>query len=289
MIPENENLFEVSIRVHGVEWVVVFAYFDETEGKNKDFFAVAGYLFDEAGVSTFRRLYKERLEHRLPVNEHGRRIFHASPIYWGDKEFAQYSRPVREYWLSLMAQILSETAKMGVVVGVESKDYAQGLQNSIFKVERQGKPVDSLASWVGSPYSLCLFRCVEGINEWMEQQGIAGPVEYTMEAGRARENTEAAAIFARLSSEALRDRFRVGGYRFVPKAPETPWLFGADYFAWWWQANHHVSAQHVIPPDGWQRPVVPLLENVPHRGVYLTEASIGIHAMINAFYGLMGP
>ncbi len=66
---QEPNLFQVSLDVHGIDWVIVFAYFDETfGGADNKLTAVAGYLFDADGVDLFRKLYQQNVEPYIPEN-----------------------------------------------------------------------------------------------------------------------------------------------------------------------------------------------------------------------------
>jgi hypothetical protein len=83
LLPQ-EDLIAVSLAVHGIDWRVVFAYFDETlGGAGDELTAVAGYLFDRDGVARFLSAYRSRVESLLPSDRHGRKMFHAAPCFDG--------------------------------------------------------------------------------------------------------------------------------------------------------------------------------------------------------------
>lgn len=274
-----------SLDVHHIDWVVVYAYFDETVGgQNDELTAVAGYLFDRAGVERFLQIYRETIEPLLPPDKHGVKMFHAAPCFDGDDPYFGIARPIRECILARMATAISKSVTVGVVVGIDQKEYGAGLLGSAVQIN--GKRPDSLEPWVGSKYSLCLLRCIHGLNDWMNGHNIDGPVEYVMESGNPKED-EAHRLLSRLNLSPLRGSLRMGNYGFRPKGPENPWLFAADYFAWVWQKND----RPILPNDvgDWQAPVRPMLESALHLGVDLTEQSVNTQAIVNAFNGLMYP
>jgi hypothetical protein len=288
---QERNLFKVSLDVHGIDWVVVFAYFDRTRGGAHDMTAVAGYLFDNEGAAKFIDLYKQNVEPMLPPDKHGKKIFHAASLFDRDDQFSGMERPIRECVISRMAEAIRDCVTVGIVVGIENTEYQEGLKGRYIRVRREGVDAKSLEPWVGSKYSLCLLRAIHGLNTWLDEQNIAGPIQYAMEAEEVAVQEQALAILARLhAAPKLRDSYRIGGYAFWPKSPEIPWLFAADYFGWWWQFSERVSANPEKDWHGdWESPVVPLIENKPHLASYLTEASVGTQALVNAFYGLMKP
>lgn len=271
----------------------MFAYFDGTVGgARRELTAVAGYLFDRDGAARFERLYRDTVEPRLPPDKHGVRVFHAAPCFDGDGLFFGMQRPIRESILALMADAIKQTATVGITVGIEDDEFNRGLEGHYVGVNVRGVKASSLAPWVGSKYSVCLLRCVHGLNSWLNGQSIEGPIEYVMEAGERPEiEEETIGIFSRLAQHPkLRRQYRIGKYGFMPKGPETPWLFAADYFAWVWQHNDLVSNAPLRDEYGdWQTPVVPLIEAKPHLASYLTEQSVNIQALVNAANRLFTP
>jgi len=282
-----ESLFEESIRVHGTKQVVVFAYFDETEGgAGGALTAVVGYLFDAEGVSKFRDLYRRDLEPHIPPQKDGRRIFHAADIYAGNPPFSGRQKDFNEFRLAKMAEIIGQSVSMGVIMGIGSADYQLGLQGRFIPATIGGKRVKSLAPWVGSPYSVCLFRCVQKINEWLDEQNIPDAVEYVMESGRPKLEKEALAIFSRIAAHPHFSKdYRIGKYGFTPKGPSTPWLFAPDHYAWEWQRWDRLAES---PDDGeWRQVFLKPIEARPHYATYLSEKSVNLTAMVNAVNKLM--
>ena len=78
-LPYYESPFEDSLEVLGIDWIIVFAFFDETgmHASAPDT-VVAGYLFSKDGAKNFRRMFQENIFPLLPPNKRGERIFHTS-------------------------------------------------------------------------------------------------------------------------------------------------------------------------------------------------------------------
>ena len=161
----------------------MFAYFDETgtSGGAERLTGVAGYLFDQAGVTKFRELYQAKVEPLIPPNDKGIRVFSASGVNAGRDHYHMPGR-AKEAIFGAMVEALSETVIMGAVVAVTPEDYAEGIKGRYIRV-RSSDPRDSIALRAGSKYSACLLRCIEQINTWLdlEKRDVDGGIEYTFE------------------------------------------------------------------------------------------------------------
>src|SRR5205814_6628712 len=103
---DEDSILEEFIDLHEIDWIVVFAYFDET-GMHSEApdTVLAGYLFSKNDAKTFRQFYKEKLFPLLPINKHGKRIFHANkccPDY-GNSEYETLTRETRWHIADLVA------------------------------------------------------------------------------------------------------------------------------------------------------------------------------------------
>lgn len=293
MFREERNLFEVSLDVHGIDWVVVFAYFDETfGGAHNDLTAVAAYLFDGDGVRRFRELYQTTVEPMLPVDpKRGVKMFHAAPLFDRHPPFDGLERPVRECILARMADAIRESVTVGAVIGIENAEYNAGLLGRYIGIRVAGQRSNSLLPCVGSPYSLCLLRCIHGINAWLDSHGAErNSIEYVIESGSPHLQVEASTMLASLGACPLAAKYRWRKYSFVQKGPQDPWLFAPDYFAWVWQKNDRLGETGLRDEYGdWQTPILPLIASKDHIASYLTEKSVNIQALVNSVNGLMGP
>jgi hypothetical protein len=64
-LPFYDSVFEDSLEVHEIDWIVVFAYFDET-GMHSSALdtVVAGYLFSKDGAKNFRQLFQDNIDEK---------------------------------------------------------------------------------------------------------------------------------------------------------------------------------------------------------------------------------
>ncbi len=133
-------------------------------------------------------------------------------------------------------------------------------------------------------------RCIGGLNHWLDENNIEGPIEYIMESGQNPQiEEEATVILSNVSaSEKLRKKYRLGGYGFREKGPETPWLFAPDYFAWTWQKNDaRIEEPEKDVYGDWRSALLPLIEGKPHLVKHLSEGALNVMALVNEFNGLM--
>lgn len=285
MFGQGKSLFEISLDVHRIDWVVVFAYFDETfGGAHNDLTAVAGYLFNPEGAERFRQEYQKNVEPLLPIDpKRGVKMFHAAPLFDGDDPFFGIERHVREGILARMAEAIRKSVTVGVVMGIERAEYEIGLKGRYIGIQIGERRMESLQPWVGSEYTLCLLRCIHGLNAWLDSQGVgADRVEYVIESGSKHLDAEASQMLARLGPSPLGKKYRWDKYSFVQKGPDTPWLFATDYFAWVWQRNDRLSEGVLKDEYGdWQTPVLPLIQDKLHLASYLTEQSVNMQALVN--------
>jgi hypothetical protein len=269
----------------------VFAYFDETTGgdKNDRLDAVAGYLFDASGAAHFLMRYRDWIEPLIPLDEHGRRIFHAAACFDGSDQYFGSERPIREAIMGRMATVIAESVAVGAVVCVEHEQYRLGKRGRYVRVRTQAQPEpDGVAPWLDSMYSMCLHRCIDTLNQWLnlERPG-ASSVEYVIEQGSPHQ-AEATQVLDRIATnEKLRSRYRWRAHTFLQKGPESPWLFAADFYAWEWQRSDRLSEEGRIQNE--RSLLQPALDAKPHLAMYLMEAAVNANAMINAFYGLVRP
>jgi hypothetical protein len=279
---------ETSIRVHGVEWV---AYFDETSGgyPTDRLDAVAGYLFDADGACHFLRRYRELVEPLIPVDKRGRKIFHASHCHNGFKAYSGTPRPIREAIMGRMATVIGESVTVGVLVSVKHQQYHLGTKGRYVKVQTQAQPdAKDVKPWIDSMYSMCLHRCIDSINGWLNaHKPDVAAVKYVVEAGSPHQE-EASLVLSRIEvNNKLRARYRWGYHEFIEKGPDSPWLFAPDFYAWDWQRFDRLKAEGSAEADGTLLQAA--LDAKPHLAVELTEASVNTHAIINVSYGLVRP
>jgi hypothetical protein len=273
---DEDSTFEDFIDLHEIDWIIVFAYFDET-GMHSEApdTVVAGYLFSKNDAKTFRQFYKEKLFPLLPVNKHGKRIFHANkccPDY-GNGEYESLTRETRGHIADLVAEAIIQTVSLGCVVGMEKQEYAKAIAHS-----------PQLANLSGSEYTACLIRCIENMAAWMNTENVKGRILYVFEAG-CEHQEEASQFLMKISrSEELKMRYRWHNYTFLDKDENVPQLFAPDLLAWEWQ---RIMRNRLNPNRKESRPRLSrLLTSKPHIKEYISETGLGIRAIVNTFYGV---
>jgi len=272
-LPYYESLFEDSLEVLQIDWTIVFAFFDETgmHGSAPDT-VVAGYLFSKDGAKNFRRMFQENIFPLLPPNKRGERIFHASKCIGRNDEYASLSTTDCEHIVDLMVDAIKKSITVGLVVGMEKREYAKAIAHS-----------PMLTQLAGSEYTVCLMRCIANMAAWLDEKNIAGRVLYVFEAG-CEHQEEANKTFANISgSEELKKRYRWHNYAFVDKGADVPQLFAPDLLAWEWQ---RARINTLNPQRGEWRLTLSKLAEKPHRAQYLSEEAVGINALVNSFYGI---
>jgi len=253
----------------------MFAYADETGTPERDLSGVAAYVFSDDGAKQFRHFYESNIHNRIPLNKNGVRLYHTSRCATGSREYEGMDDSERQQIIDLMVQCISQSATLGVAVLLPRAEYEKARDASPPVVECSG-----------SPYSVCLVRCMNIICDWLDQKELGGGIDYVFEAGD-RHQREANDFLRRISlSPELNKRYRMHEFSFMPKGPEVPQLFAPDLLAWEWQ-RAHVNASK--PQRGeWRMTLKNLFDGTPHVPLYLTATSIGIQSMINKFYNLDG-
>ena len=275
--PYHESLFDDSLEVHGVDWIIVFAYFDETGTHDSaPDTVVAGYLFSKDGAKRFRQTFMETIYPLLPPDKYGRRIYHSTKCIGGYEPYDTLSIDDREHIVDLMVDAIKNSVALGCVVGMEKQEYAKALANS---------PI--LRQLAGSEYTVCLHRCIENMAAWVNEKEIQGRIQYVFEAG-CKHQQEANDIFARISkSEELKKRYRWHSFSFVEKGLDVPQLGVPDLLAWEWQRARVNSLNR--KRGEWRLTLKKLVHGppkTPHLLEYESETAVGIRALVNAFYGI---
>ena len=162
MQPYYESLFEDSWEVHGIEWIAVFAYFDETGTHDSALItAVAGYLFSKDGAKLFRRMCHENIDPLLPLDKHGQRVYHSTKCIGGFDQFATLTVTQRERIVDLLVETIKKSMMLGVVIAIENKDYEDAIADS-----------SRTRELAGDKYSVCLTRCIENMAAWLNRKDI---------------------------------------------------------------------------------------------------------------------
>jgi hypothetical protein len=266
------SLLEDSMFVHGIKWVCVFAYFDETgtDGKSP-IVAMSGYLFSSDGAFRFDDLYRQRVVPMLPPEANG--IFHASHCMAQEKKFTSISKTHAENILCAMADAIEESVHFGVTILIERSDYEQA------KIAQAN--IEELS---GTPYAVCALSCIDDMNAWMDKEKISEGVEYIFEMGHEREARE---MLDRIGeSQQLRTKYRWTKYGFAEKG-SSPQLCAPDLLAWEQQYAYKVALMKDRRP--WRMTLSGMVGAKPHITRFLSPIRIGGQGMMNMMYGLIDP
>jgi hypothetical protein len=268
----------------------MLACFDETTGgdRNDKLDAVAGYLFDAEGIARYLKRYREYVEPLIPPDKKGRKIFHAASCFAARDQYKSVPREIRYAIMGRMATVIGESVIVGTVVVVEHEQYRLGKRGRYMRLRTGGQPSpDGVTPWMDSMYSMCLHRCIASLNQWLTaERPNASRIEYVIEQGSRQ--PDAAQVLDRIANnEQLRARYRWGRHRFVPKAPDNPWLFAPDFYAWEWQRYDRLAENGRAQDE--PSLLQPALDAKPHTALYLMEGAVNTNALINAFYGLVRP
>lgn len=253
----------------------MFAYFDETgtHGDQAPITAVAGYLFSESGAELFRQMFQENVYPLLPPDRHGNKIYHSHKCIGGYDQFANLTPLEREHIVTLLVEAINKSITVGVVLVLPKEASADAIDRA-----------PGLKSLAGDAYSQCLIRCIEYMAEWLDDESVSEQVDYIFEAGCIYQK-EANRIFEKIAAlEELKARYHWHSYSFCEKSAESPQLFAPDLLAWEWQ-RAHINAMNPHCKE-WRLTLKTLFAGSPHIPRYLTSTSVGIRAIINAFYGL---
>jgi hypothetical protein len=273
---DADSNLEDFIDLHEIDWIIVFAYFDETgmHASAPDT-VVAGYLFSRDSAKAFKQGCADNVFPLLPFNKRGKKVFHASKCCpdFGNAEYESLPLEKRRHIADLVADETVKTVSLGCVVGMEKEEYRKAVEHS---------PI--LRQLSGSEYTACLVRCVENMASWLDGEKISGRVLYVFEAGCEHEDEATRFLNNIAKSEELKRRYRWHNYAFVEKSPQVPHLFSADLLAWEWQ-RWRLNGLNPQMKEG--RPILrKLITGKPHIKEYISEPGLGIRALINSFYGV---
>ena len=260
-------LFLDSLDVHRIGWVVVFAYFDETgtSGGEEHLTAVAAYVFSKDGAERFNEIFQRDIIQLLPICK-GKRQHSSAKCFnkLTPEAFAELSRR------KLAA--IKECVSAGAIVAVKPETYLQVAGKS-----------PQLAGLTGNKYSACLIRCIEGVAQWLTEEGITDSIEYMFEDGCNHE-AEARQIVGRIKrSDILRDRLHWKIHSFTDKGDHAPWFLAPDMLAWEWQRHY----KHLTQSNFKARPeFYELLKGLPYMTEVEDKYTLVMRAMVNMFHGL---
>jgi hypothetical protein len=192
-------------------------------------------------------------------------------------QFEEWTLPQRNLLLHDLSEIIVLNRICGFVSFVETIEYDQWCKENPRHV-----------SWIGSPYTACLMRCVETAGIVARQKRLDGSIDYVFESGCAKQK-EASEFMTRLvNNPALKAGLRVGNFGFAAKSRQ-PILCTADFLCWEWQRNYVESTKAGEVNGNWRSELKILLSPDPTE-IYpqkISKQSLSSQAITNAAHRIV--
>ncbi len=210
--------------------IVLKAFFDETGGdETKDLTAVAGFVYDEAGLTEFTEAWAPHITGLS-------KPYRTSTCNAGYDPFNQPDWPHdrRQFLMDKLATLSVDHSLAGFVTATTKRDYEEACENG-----------PGIGGFIDSPYTLCLMGVLSRVSEWVSETEQGMKVHCWCEAGGFHER-EAHDLLCRLRSntQTAADFMNIEGYSWTGKNT-YPQYCSADLLAWEWQRNVLRS------PDKW--------------------------------------
>jgi hypothetical protein len=200
-------------------------FFDGTAApENGGFAGVAGYLFDDAGLSTFRESYAILKDEYKREYGYDVGVFHAT-YCCGSRGFRTY-----QHWLPEMRQRLCR----------EIATLSSSLSRAGFLSTVRKSDFDSANAFVrektGGPYPMALFACLERVGRFAQSSG--DEVFLWFEHGDTGQAFAEAMLRNVQTNPELRRHYGYFDHTVVPKDhPEAIALIAADSLGWHCKQN----------------------------------------------------
>jgi hypothetical protein len=248
------------------------AFFDETGTHDgHPLTAVAGFLFDTAGLNKFEVDWRKRT-----VDLKG--PFHTTDCVRGRGAFEGWPEPQRLLLLHDLPEIIIRTRICAVISFIASDEYDQWCREN-----------PRYVPCIGSPYTVCLMKCVETAGLVARQNRFEGDIDYIFESGCDKQQ-EASEFMVRLDQNPkLKAGLRIGSWGFAPKGRE-PALCSADFLCWEWQKNYVRAMQNPNITWSWNSEFKILLSPNPTEIYHqrISKENLNSQAMTNAAHGIHG-
>ena len=267
------HAFERILEIVSSRWVFVInfyeGYFDESGTHDPSpFTCVGGFLFKKSEAIIFKKYWFREVKTLLPK---GADAFHARNCFHRTNKFAGISIEQSEAIFDAMINLINETARYGIIIGIERKDYDLAFTGSNIKMK----------SFVGSPYALCAMLCAESVGMWLSDKKRKGGVSYFFEESNFK--GEATHFLCNINSNLqLKDRYHIHSFSIIPKTDGIP-LQAAELLVWEIQRAHITATKE---KNRQWRKTLSKLTKVPLEMGILTDTGAIAHSIENAFYGI---
>jgi hypothetical protein len=259
-------------------------FFDGTASPDAPKFSgVAGYLFDDDGLTRYRA-GAEEIRYKIE-NDFGLcfNVFHATRCCGnsGRDEFTGWPTEVRLRLCREMALLAADTRLAGFATFAEQADFDTIKQYD----ERQ-------AARIGGLYPATLLAGIERVASYAKQKNER--VFYRFEQGDPKQNV-ADDFLARIGSdERLRERFACFSHELVPKGhSEAVALAAADQLAWECKRNFaellHGAVMGSYHSDDHLSETFKILRGREHTRwfeTHLSGGALNVQLLVKFFYGL---
>lgn len=268
-----EHFLEMYFR--DVDWIALMhiydAYFDESgTDDNSLFTCVGGFLFKKSELLAFNKGWKRNVKPFLPALPDGSKIFHATDCFQGQGAFRDMRVEDRMGIFKKMGHLINKTARYGVVIGIEKKDYKAAVKSD-----------PKLRKIIGSDYALCACRCVEYVGYWLTRNRLKGNVLYIYE--ESDKSNEAVQMVEMMRNNPYqKERCHICLAKDLPKNRAIA-LQAADLLVWEWRRIHHYVLSDKNP--NWEI-TLSQLGNVNLQGETLTKEGTWAKVLVNLFYGI---
>lgn len=238
-------------------------------------FGLAAVLFSADALPAFELEWVTRLSM-------AQRPFHATACHAGRGAFHGVSRPEREILLHDLAAIIAKHRGPGFIGSVKLAAY---------EAYRRESPRE--ARHIGSPYSVCALGILDRCRGYLDECGEQDDgVHYIVEMGDLGLVDAMNRLLALSLNEHARRSFRLASFAAHPKGAFAG-LEAADLVAWAWRRSYSDAIRNGGDGLSPWHPVFKALFGPSSPPIMLASyngpISLGIRAMVNAFYRLDPP
>jgi len=214
-----EGWFAALYRFDGL--ILVFhAYFDETgSGENDALTAVAGFVYDKAGLAAFTDAWEPKVEGLA-------KLYRTSSCNAARGPFSEWERDERERLMNTLATLGANHAQAAFVVATGKEE---------FDAARENGP--GIRNFLDSPYAMCVVSVLSMVSSWAKSTHPGKGVHCWFESGGPGEKATAALIAGLFNDPETKDFFSAITGRSWIRKECAPVLCSADLLAWEWRRN----------------------------------------------------
>jgi hypothetical protein len=204
---------------------LIETYFDESYDDST--LCVAGYIFSKLRCRKLTVSWKGMLRrYHLPY-------FRMSSCAYGNKPFHLLSRDQRIAVETEAINLIKKHAVRGVAVSVNEREFDNLLGDD---------PI------IQNTYQFCVWFCLLGVRNWIEENNIRGDIAYLFEAGHQHQSAANMLMNNLFTDPGLKERYRYSAHGFVDKEKAPP-CQASDLLAWqWYTQRKRINQRSLAPP-----------------------------------------